>query len=63
MAAGDIVAVPVTGAYGYSMASNYNRNCRPAVVFAQRGRAQLVIQRESYAQLVTNDLPYEGSNK
>lgn len=63
VAAGDIVAVPVTGAYGYSMASNYNRNCRPAVVFAQRGRAQLVIQRESYAQLVTNDLPYEGSNE
>ncbi|MFK5675635.1 diaminopimelate decarboxylase [Ligilactobacillus sp. LYQ60] len=62
LSAGDIVAIPVTGAYGYSMASNYNRNCRPAVVFAQRGHSQLVIRRESYSQLVINDLPYEGSN-
>ena len=47
-----------TGAYGYSMASNYNRNPRPAVVFAENSQAQLVIQRETYADMIQNDLDY-----
>ena len=56
--AGDIIAVKATGAYGYSMASNYNRNPRPAVVFAEDGQAKLVVRRESYADLTQNDLSY-----
>ena len=47
LAIGDILAVPVTGAYGYSMASNYNRTPRPAVVFVKGGQARLVIRRET----------------
>ena len=46
--AGDLLLVYSTGAYGYSMASNYNRLGRPPVVFAGGGRAKLVIRRESY---------------
>ena len=49
-----------TGAYGYSMASNYNRNPRPAVVFAENGKAKLVIKRESLEDLVHLDQSYEG---
>lgn len=54
---GDILAVLDTGAYGYAMASNYNRNPRPAVVFCENGHSQLVVQRESYADLTRLDLP------
>lgn len=54
---GDILAVFCTGAYGYSMANNYNRICRPAVVFVENSEAKLVIQRESYEDLVKLDLP------
>lgn len=54
---GDILAILDTGAYGYSMASNYNRNPRPAVVFCEDGRSQLVVQRETYADLTRLDVP------
>lgn len=54
---GDVLAVLDTGAYGYAMASNYNRNPRPAVVFCEQGHSQLVVQRESYADLTRLDLP------
>lgn len=56
--AGDILAMLDTGAYGYSMASNYNRNPRPAVVFAEDGKAQVVIRRESLKDLVHLDQDY-----
>lgn len=56
--AGDILAMLDTGAYGYSMASNYNRNPRPAVVFAENGKAQVVIRRESLEDLVHLDQDY-----
>ena len=56
--AGDILAMLDTGAYGYSMASNYNRNPRPAVVFAEKGTAQVVIKREAYDDLIHLDEPY-----
>lgn len=56
---GDVLAMLDTGAYGYSMASNYNRNPRPAVVFVENGHDQLVIERESYADLVHLDRPYQ----
>lgn len=56
--AGDILAMLDTGAYGYSMASNYNRNPRPAVVFAENGKAQVVIKRESLEDLIHLDQDY-----
>lgn len=55
---GDLVAVLATGAYGYSMASNYNRNPRPAVVFVENGQAKCVVVRESDADLTRLDRPY-----
>ena len=45
---GDLLTIYSTGAYGYSMASNYNRLGRPAVVFARDGKARLIIKRETY---------------
>lgn len=62
-APGDVLAVLDTGAYGYSMASNYNRNPRPAVVFCEQGHSQLVVQRESYADLTRLDLPLSVPEK
>ena len=56
---GDVIAVLATGAYGYSMASNYNRVPRPAVVFAENGRAQEVVTRETYDDLIKNDRFYQ----
>lgn len=56
---GDFLAIFCTGAYGYSMASNYNRVPRPAVVFVENGKHQLAIRRESYDDLILNDLEYE----
>jgi diaminopimelate decarboxylase len=46
-----IIATPVTGAYGYSMASNYNRATRPAVVFVRDGHAREVLRRENFDDL------------
>lgn len=54
--AGDILAVFCTGAYGYSMASNYNRLARPAVVFVENGNHRLVIKRETFEDLVRLDV-------
>ena len=53
---GDILAVLVTGAYNYSMSSNYNRLPRPAVVMIKDGEDRLVVRRESYEDLIRNDL-------
>lgn len=55
--AGDILAMFCTGAYGYSMASNYNRLARPAVVFVENGKHQLVVRRETLEDIVHLDLP------
>jgi diaminopimelate decarboxylase len=49
---GDLLATPVTGAYGHSMASNYNKLTRPPVVFARDGEARLVVRRETYDDLL-----------
>ena len=43
-----MVAIPVTGAYGYSLANNYNGVPRPPVVFCRDGEARVVVRRESY---------------
>lgn len=56
---GDILAVFSTGAYGYSMSSHYNRFPKAAVVFIENGQDTLVIRRETYQDLVKNDLSYE----
>ena len=53
---GDLLVMPVTGAYGYSMASNYNKVMRPAVVFVSKGESRLVVRRETYDDLVRLDL-------
>jgi diaminopimelate decarboxylase len=52
---GDVLATPVTGAYGHSMGSNYNMVLRPAVVFVRNGAARLVVRRERYEDLVARD--------
>ena len=54
--AGDLLATPVTGAYGHSMASNYNKLTRPQVVFVRDGDARLVVRRENYEDLLRCDL-------
>mgnify|MGYP001613997411 CR=1 FL=1 len=53
---GDILATPVTGAYGHSMGSNYNKMPRPAVVFVRNGKARLVVRRELPEDLIRSDL-------
>lgn len=53
----DVLAVFCTGAYGYSMANNYNRIPRPPVVFVENGVAKLVVRRETFDDLVRYDLP------
>lgn len=56
LAVGDLLATPVTGAYGHSMGSNYNMVVRPPVVFTRDGEARLVVRRETYDDLLTRDL-------
>jgi diaminopimelate decarboxylase len=52
---GDILATPVTGAYGYAMASNYNKVPRPAVLFVADGTARVVVRRETFDDLTRLD--------
>lgn len=54
--AGDLVAILATGAYNYSMASNYNRVPRPPVIMVSGGKSKVVIRRESYEDLIANDI-------
>lgn len=53
---GDILAVFATGAYNYTMSSNYNRLPRPAMVLVSQGSADLILKRETYVDLLRNDL-------
>lgn len=53
---GDTLAVLVTGAYNYSMASNYNRLPRPAIVNIYKGESRVVVKRETYEDLMRNDI-------
>ncbi|AOM82742.1 diaminopimelate decarboxylase [Salisediminibacterium beveridgei] len=59
---GDLLAVSSTGAYGYAMASNYNRMLRPAVVFVEDGHHECVIEREQYEDLVRKESRYSRIN-
>jgi diaminopimelate decarboxylase len=56
VAVGDLLAVPVTGAYGHSMGSNYNKVPRPPIVFVRDGQARLVVRRETYDDLLATDV-------
>lgn len=53
---GDVIAVASTGAYNYSMASNYNRIARPAVVLVNKGKARVIVRRETKEYIARNDL-------
>lgn len=53
---GDIMAVFSTGAYNYSMSSNYNRNVIPPVVFVKDGKSRVVVKPQTYEDLVRNDV-------
>ncbi len=53
---GDLFAVFSTGAYGFSMASNYNRNPIPAVVFVRDGKDRLVVKRQTYEDMMRNEI-------
>jgi diaminopimelate decarboxylase len=55
-AVGDLLAVPVTGAYGHSMGSNYNKVPRPPVVFVRDGQARVVVRRETFEDLLATDV-------
>ena len=55
LAVGDLLATPVTGAYGHSMGSNYNKVPRPAVVFCREGTARIVVRRETFEDLLRSD--------
>ena len=53
---GDILAVLATGAYNYSMSSNYNRIPRPAMVAVSGGKAKVIVKRETYDDILKNDV-------
>lgn len=53
---GDILCIYNTGAYGYSMSSNYNRVLKPAMVLVNNSQSDIIIKRETYEQLVQNDI-------
>ena len=55
--AGDVLVVPATGAYGHSMANNYNAIPRPPVIFCSGGDARVVVRRETYDDLTLRDCP------
>ncbi len=54
--AGDIIAVCATGAYNYSMSSNYNRLQKPAVVFVNNGESRIAVKRETLDDIIRNDV-------
>ncbi len=56
-AVGDVIVTPVTGAYGYSMANNYNGVPRAPVIFCRDGAARVAVRRETYGDLMRRDVP------
>jgi diaminopimelate decarboxylase len=55
-APGDVIVTPVTGAYGYSLANNYNGVPRPPVIFCRDGDARVAVRRETYEDLAARDV-------
>lgn len=60
---GDLLLMPATGAYGYTMASNYNRLTKPGAVLVQDGKAELILKPETYEDLIRNDVMPERLRK
>lgn len=60
---GDILAVFSTGAYTFSMASHYNRNPKPAVVFVSDGHCDVVVERETWADMAAHDQPLAANRR
>ena len=60
---GDVLAVSCTGAYNFSMSSNYNRIAKPAVVFVRDGQADIVVTRETLDDIIRNDIMPERMKK
>ncbi len=58
---GDLLCMPATGAYTYSMASNYNHVPRPAIVMVHEGRAVEIVRRETHEDLLRLDRRLDGS--
>lgn len=56
---GDILCTPATGAYGYAMANNYNKQPRPAVVLVSGGKARVIVKRETFPDIVRLDVGLE----
>ena len=56
LAVGDVLATPVTGAYGFAMSSNYNQVLRPPVVLVSEGRTRVVVRRETVADLLAREV-------
>lgn len=61
--AGDLFAIFSTGAYGYSMASNYNNNPIPAVVLVNKGKSDLIVKHQSYEDIIANNVIPESLKK
>ncbi|KFN92215.1 diaminopimelate decarboxylase [Tetragenococcus muriaticus PMC-11-5] len=55
IASGDIFATFTTGAYGYAMANNYNKLAIPAVVLVNKGKADIIVKRQTYEQIIQNE--------
>jgi diaminopimelate decarboxylase len=53
---GDLMTIPVTGAYCYTMSNNYNGNCRPPVILCKDGRARVAVRRETIEDLIARDV-------
>ena len=56
LAAGDLIAIDTTGAYGFSMSSNYNARLRPAEVMVDGNKSRLIRRRESYDELTMHEI-------
>lgn len=54
--AGDILAVFSTGGYSYSMACNYNNSPKPAVILTKEGRSDLIVRRQTYDDIISNNV-------
>ena len=52
----DLLLIPATGAYTYSMSSNYNKALRPAIVSVKKGKDKLFVRRETFEDLIVRDL-------
>ncbi|NQY74480.1 MAG: diaminopimelate decarboxylase, partial [Candidatus Margulisbacteria bacterium] len=52
---GDVLVVFGTGAYNYSMSSNYNRYCKPAMIMVKKGGSHILVERETYTDILRND--------